>query len=148
MSIAPNFSIVTLGVANVSRSAEFYRALGWEQVRSESDGITWFRTSGTWLGLYGYDLLAQDAAVEPVAQSALPAYRGITLAINLPTEADVDAAFEVAAAAGAPIIKAAHRAEWGGYSGYFADPDGNLWELCFNPGFPIDAAGRIDIPKG
>jgi catechol 2,3-dioxygenase-like lactoylglutathione lyase family enzyme len=144
--VTPNFSIVTLGVADLERSARFYRDLGWEQRGDQAVGITWFRTSGTWLGLYGYEALAADAGVDPVPQGDLPRFRGVTLAINLGSEAEVDLAFVRAREAGATIVKPAARAEWGGYSGYFADPDGNLWELAHAPGFPIDAEGRIDIP--
>jgi catechol 2,3-dioxygenase-like lactoylglutathione lyase family enzyme len=144
--IAPNFSIVTLGVADLDRSIRFYADLGWERRGNRADGIVWFRTNGTWIGLFGYDELAKDAALTAPPVEAQPRYRGITLAINLPGEAEVDAAFEVAIEAGGSIVKPAERMTWGGYSGYFADLDGHLWELCHNPGFPIDAEGRIDIP--
>ncbi len=136
--------IVTLGVRDLARSIAFYSALGWERRGDPGQGIVWFRTSGSWIGLFGYAELAADAALE--APEDLPAYRGVTLAVNLPSEADVDAAFAAALAAGARSVKAAERTDWGGYSGYVADPDGHLWELACNPGFPIDADGRIDIP--
>ncbi len=142
MSIAPNFTIVTLGVADLARSAEFYRALGWDQRSDESAGITWFRTSGTWLGLFGYDDLAADVGV---AADPPAAYRGITLALNFNNEADVDRVLAEAVGAGARLVKPAERAEWGGYSGYFADPDGHLWEAAFAPGFPVGDDGTIDI---
>lgn len=142
MSIAPNFTIVTLGVADLARSAEFYRALGWDQRGDESAGITWFRTSGTWLGLFGYDDLAADVGV---AADPPAAYRGITLALNFNNEADVDRVLAEAVGAGARLVKPAERAEWGGYSGYFADPDGHLWEAAFAPGFPVGDDGTIDI---
>ncbi|MCB1279999.1 MAG: VOC family protein [Salinibacterium sp.] len=142
MSIAPNFTIVTLGVADLARSAEFYRALGWDQRGDESVGITWFRTSGTWLGLFGYDDLAADVGV---AADPPAAYRGITLALNFNNEADVDRVLAEAVGAGARLVKPAERAEWGGYSGYFADPDGHLWEAAFAPGFPVGDDGTIDI---
>lgn len=144
--VAPNFVIVTLGVSDLERSARFYRGLGWEQRGDLSAGITWFKTSGSWVGLFGYDDLAQDASLEASPRAELPAYRGITLAVNLPTEEAVDLAFVRVRELGGRIVKPATRAEWGGYSGYFADPDGHLWELCFNPGFPLDENGRIDIP--
>ena len=143
--IAPNFSIVTLGVADLDRSIRFYADLGWEQRGDRAQGILWFKTSGTWLGLFPYDELAADAALDPPPIEDQPRYRGITLAINLPTEADVDAAFVAAVEAGGTVVKPAERLSWGGYSGYFSDPDGHLWELCYNPGFPIDADGRIEI---
>lgn len=143
MGIAPNFSIVTLGVADLARSAAFYRALGWEQRGDVSTGIVWFRTAGTWIGLFGHDELAADVGLpaSPPTQ-----YRGITLALNFATEAEVDDALEVAVAAGARLIRPAARADWGGYSGYFADPDGHLWETAYAPTFPVSADGTIDIP--
>jgi catechol 2,3-dioxygenase-like lactoylglutathione lyase family enzyme len=144
MSVAPTFAIVTLGVRDLDRSIAFYTALGWERRGNPDDGIVWFRTSGTWIGLFGYDALAEDAALD--APAGLPAYRGITLALNLRSESEVDDAFDVFDEAGATVVKAAERMSWGGYSGYVADPDGHLWELAHNPHFPIDAEGRSDIP--
>jgi catechol 2,3-dioxygenase-like lactoylglutathione lyase family enzyme len=144
--IPANFSIVTLGVGDLARSVDFYRALGWEQRGDVSAGITWFRTAGTWIGLFGYDALAEDVGVAPPPVCSLPTYRGITLAVNVHDEAEVDRALDHAAAVGAQVVKPAERAPWGGYSGYFADPDGHLWEVAFAPGFTIDDDGRIEIP--
>jgi catechol 2,3-dioxygenase-like lactoylglutathione lyase family enzyme len=143
--VPAHLTIVTLGVADLDRSAAFYRALGWEQHGDLAAGITWFRTSGTWLGLFGHDALAEDVGVEATPQTDLPTYRGITLAINLNDEAAVDRAFAHVVEVGGRVVKPATRASWGGYSGYFADPDGHLWELAFTPDFPVDADGRIDI---
>ena len=140
--LAPNLVIVTLGVADLDRSIAFYSGLGWEQRGDRAQGIVWFRTSGPWLGLFATGELAADAGLEP---QPLSPYRGITLAVNLPSEEDVDAAFVLVRRLGAAIVKEPERAEWGGYSGYFADLDGHLWELCFNPGFPLDEHGRIEI---
>ena len=140
--LVPNLVIVTLAVSDLDRSVAFYRGLGWEQRGDRSQGIVWFRTSGSWLGLFGADELAADAGL---TATELPPFRGFTLAVNLPSEADVDDAFDTVRALGADVVKEPVRAEWGGYSGYFADPDGHLWELCFNPGFPLDDQGRIDI---
>ncbi|MGA9747357.1 MAG: VOC family protein [Nocardioides sp.] len=145
LDVPPNFSIVTLGVSDLGRAAKFYRDLGWEQRGDEAEGITWFRTSGSWIGLFGYDALAEDAATAPVPQGDLPAFRGITLALNLPSEAAVDLAFARVHQAGGRVVKPAKPTEWGGYSGYFADPDGHLWEIAHAPGFPIDEQGRIEI---
>ncbi len=145
LDVPPNLTIVTLGVADLARSARFYRDLGWEQRGDEGQGITWFKTSGSWIGLYGYDALAQDAEVEPTPEADLPTYRGITLALNLPSEAAVDLAFARVHHAGGRVVKPAKPTEWGGYSGYFADLDGHLWEIAFAPGFPIDEHGRIEI---
>lgn len=143
-TLPANFGIVTLGVADLARSIAFYSALGWERRGNPSEGIVWFRTSGSWVGLFGYHDLAEDAGLEAPAEP--PSYRGVTLAVNLPSETAVDDAFSVAVAAGASVVKPAERAFWGGYSGYVADPDGHLWELACNPGFPLDDEGRIDIP--
>ena len=141
--LSPNLVIVTLGVGDLDRSIEFYRGLGWEQRGDRAQGIVWFRTSGPWVGLFPTGELADDAGLR---SEPLPAYRGLTLAVNLPTEDEVDAAFDLVRSLGAIVVKDPERAPWGGYSGYFADPDGHLWELCFNPGFPLDEHGRIEIP--
>lgn len=142
MSIAPNFTIITLGVADLERSAAFYRALGWEQRGDTAEGITWFRTSGTWLGLFGHEALAEDVGL---SSEHLPAFRGITMALNFNDTNAVDEVLAEAVHAGARLVKPAQRAEWGGYSGYFADPDGHLWEAAFAPGFTVMDDGTIDI---
>lgn len=142
VSVPPNFTIVTLGVADLNRSVAFYRELGWEQRGNPAEGITWFRTSGTWIGLFGYTDLASDVGLP--ADPPTP-YRGITLALNFGDEQAVDAALARAVDAGAQLVKPASRAEWGGYSGYFADPDGHLWEAAFAPGFPVSDEGTIEI---
>jgi predicted lactoylglutathione lyase len=141
--VPANLVIVTLGVADLGRSIAFYAGLGWEQRGTAEQGIVWFRTSGPWVGLFPAERLAEDAGVE---DAPLPPFRGVTLAVNLPSEREVDEAFRAAAGVGARVVKEPVRAEWGGYSGYVADPDGHLWELCFNPMFPLDEHGRIDIP--
>lgn len=144
--VAPNLAIVTLGVSDLDRSVRFYTDIGWQQRGDVADGIVWFKTSGSWLGLFGYDALAADAQIEAPPADEQPTYRGITLAVNLASEDAVDLAFVRVREAGGKIVKPAARTEWGGYSGYFADPDGILWEICHNPGFALDAEGRIDIP--
>jgi catechol 2,3-dioxygenase-like lactoylglutathione lyase family enzyme len=141
-ALAPNLVIVTLGVVDLDRSIGFYRGLGWEQRGDRAQGIVWFRTSGPWVGLFPTDALAADAGM---TSGELPPYRGLSLAVNLPSEDEVEAAFDLVRRLGAAVVKAPERAEWGGYSGYFADPDGHLWELCYNPGFPLDEHGRIEI---
>ena len=142
MSISPNFTIVTLGVADLERSTEFYRDLGWEPRGDAFSGICWFRTSGTWIGLYGHADLAADVGVPADPPTV---YRGITLALNFGSETEVDAALAEAIKVGARLIKPAERAPWGGYSGYFADPDGHLWEAAYAPSFPVAEDGTIDI---
>src|ERR687890_13660 len=97
--------IVTLGVRDLARSIAFYEALGWERRGDPAQGIVWFRTSGSWIGLFGYAELAADAALP--APETLPAYRGVTLAINFETETEVDEAFTAAQQAGATLVKPA-----------------------------------------
>lgn len=142
MSVPARISIVTLGVDDVARSKAFYEALGWEVAGTVGDEICWFRTADSYLGLFDRESLARDAGLrsEPTAE-----FGGITLAINVESEAAVDAAFEAATGAGARILKPAEATDWGGYSGYFADPDGHPWEVAHNPSFPIDEDGRITI---
>ena len=142
MSVPARISIVTLGVDNLARSKAFYEALGWEVAGTVGDEICWFKTADSYLGLFDRESLARDAGLrsEPTAE-----FGGITLAINVESEAAVDAAFEAATGAGARILKPAEATDWGGYSGYFADPDGHPWEVAHNPSFPIDEDGRITI---
>jgi hypothetical protein len=140
--LAPNLVIVTLGVRDLDRSITFYAGLGWEQRGDREQGIVWFRTSGPWLGIFAADELAADAGI-PV--EPLPQFRGITLAVNLADVGQVDEAVTLVQAQGGTVVKPAAHTPWGGYSGYVADPDGHLWELCFNPGFPLDDDGRIEI---
>jgi catechol 2,3-dioxygenase-like lactoylglutathione lyase family enzyme len=140
--IPARISIVTLGVADLPRAVAFYQALGWDRAASSMDQIAWFHTADANLGLFPNAELAADAN--------LPADRapfgGVTLAINVETADLVAAYLDAAVAAGATLLKPATRAEWGGVSGYFADPDGHPWEVAFNPGFPIGADGRVTIP--
>jgi catechol 2,3-dioxygenase-like lactoylglutathione lyase family enzyme len=142
MSIPARISIVTLGVADIRRAVAFYEALGWERAASSMDEIAWFRTADTNLGLWSSDLLAADAGLP----SQRTRFGGVTLAINVETEAQVGECLAAAVEAGGTLLKPATRAEWGGVSGYFADPDGHPWEVAFNPGFPIGPDGRVAIP--
>ena len=143
MTVPARISIVTLGVADVGRSVAFYSALGWERCESSQEAIAWFRTVGSYLGIFGRDALAEDAASAGLPQAG---FGGVTLAINVEAEDQVDAALAAAVAAGGSLLKPATRADWGGLSGYFADPDGHPWEVAHNPFFPIDAEGRVHIP--
>jgi catechol 2,3-dioxygenase-like lactoylglutathione lyase family enzyme len=142
MSIPARLSIVTLGVDDVTRSRAFYEALGWEVAGAVGEEICWFRTSDSYVGLWGREDLARDAGLrsEPTAE-----FGGITLAINVENEEAVTAALEAAVTAGGRILKPGTRMDWGGFSGYFADPDGHPWEVAYNPTFPIDEDGRITI---
>jgi uncharacterized protein len=144
MSVPPRISLVTLGVADVERATAFYLALGWELSSSSVQGdVSFFRLGGAALALYGHDDLAADALLRP---SLAPEFRGVTTAINVSSAEEVDAALATAAASGATIAKPGQRAEWGGYSGYFADPDGHLWEVAHNPYWPLDEDGLPVLP--
>jgi catechol 2,3-dioxygenase-like lactoylglutathione lyase family enzyme len=146
MSAVPaRLSIVTLGVADLHRSIEFYEALGWQRRSSSVPGVIgWFGLGGTYLGVFPRDELATDAAIaDPGPQ---PRFGGITLAINVESDSAVETCIEAARAAGAVILKPPEMAIFGGLSGYFADPDGHPWEIAHNPGFPLDRDGRITIP--
>ena len=143
MTVPARINIVTLGVADLPRSRAFYEALGWEACASSQEEIAWFRTGGAYLGLFPRDHLAADANV---AAGDPAQFSGVTLAINVASEEEVGPALDAAAAAGGRIQKPATRADWGGLSGYFADPDGHAWEVAHNLFFPIDAEGRITIP--
>jgi uncharacterized protein len=135
-------SIVTLGVQDLVRSTAFYEKLGWRKASASNESIIFFQAGGMGLALYPRQELAKDAEVN--ADGA--GFTGITLAYNARTRGEVDGVMKEAEAAGARIVKAPKEAFWGGYSGYFADPDGFLWEVAWNPFFPISEDGAIQIP--
>jgi hypothetical protein len=130
----PHISIITLGVDNLKRSVAFYAdGLGLpfaEDFDPDEDGIAFFEVGpGLRLALYPWDKLAEDAQQPPDGEG----FRGVTLAHNVRRRDRVDAVIAEAADAGAEIVKEPEEVFWGGYSGYFADPDGHLWEVAFNP---------------
>lgn len=127
----PRISMITLGVRNLARSVRFYeQGLGLPRMDSPPE-VAFFTLNGSWLGLYGRESLAEDAGV-PADGSG---FAGFTMAHNVDSEAAVDELMERAVAAGATLVKPARKVFWGGYSGYFADPDGYLWEVAHNPLF-------------
>ncbi|MFQ5815864.1 MAG: VOC family protein [Candidatus Hydrothermarchaeaceae archaeon] len=130
----PRISLITLGVSDLTRSVQFYRDGLGLPLRQGSDRIAFFETKGTWLALYPHEALAADATV-PSDGTGFP---GFTLAHNVRSRTEVDAVLKEAEAAGAKIIKPAQDTNWEGYSGYFADPDGYLWEVAWNPHFWIE----------
>ena len=143
MGVPAGMSIVTFGVSDLERSRRFYEALGWERTSSGDATIWWFRTADSYLRLFGYESLADDANL-PITSP--PPFGGVTLAICVDSEEAVIAAIEQAQKAGARVLKPPQKAEWGGFSGYFADPDHYPWEVAFNPHFPIRTDGRVFIP--
>lgn len=141
----PRVSIITLGVKDMKKARSFYEALGWQAGGPSNDSVTFFQGRGIVLGLYGHDALADDAGVE-LAPS--PSYRGSSLAYNVKSEAQVDDAFAHAVKCGATPVKQPEKVFWGGYSGYFSDPDGHLWEVAHNPFAQFCEDGHLIIdPK-
>lgn len=136
-------SIVTLGVADISASRSFYQRLGWTASSAASnDDIVFFQLGGIVLALYGRAALARDAKLDPGE-----GFGGVTLAYNGRGKEEVDATLEAAEKAGARILKPAGEVFWGGYSGCFADPDGHVWEVAWNPRFPLRDDGSIELPE-
>jgi predicted lactoylglutathione lyase len=134
--------MITLGVADVPAARAFYERLGFKAAGFDSDEVSFFETNGSILGLFGRKALADDAAVADDGEG----FRAVTCAINLDSEAAVDAALQLVVRAGGRIIKPAQKVFWGGYSGYFSDPDGHIWEIAFNPVFALDNEGRLQLP--
>jgi catechol 2,3-dioxygenase-like lactoylglutathione lyase family enzyme len=134
-------SLVTLGVADLDRSRRFYEdGLGWKR-GTRDDNVVFFQLPGSILALWSRAALADDAGLpNPGAGSG---FGGIALAYNARTREDADAVLAEAEKAGAHILKPAHETFWGGYSGYFADPDGHVWEVAHNPFWVVDEAGHV-----
>jgi catechol 2,3-dioxygenase-like lactoylglutathione lyase family enzyme len=129
----PRISLITLGVADLERSVRFYRdGLGLPK-RDGPEGVAFFELRGTWLSLYPREALAEDATVNHEGSG----FRGFSLAHNVASPEEVDRTIAQAVAAGATLVKPGQKVFWGGYSGYFADPDGFLWEVAWNPHFTI-----------
>jgi len=135
-------SLVTLGVADVANSRRFYEAMGLAASGASQAEVAFFQLGNVVLALFGRADLAQDANVA----DGPPGFSGIALAWNVPSEREVDEALAQAVASGGRLVKPGQKVFWGGCSGYFADPDGHLWEVAFNPFFPLDDAGRISLP--
>lgn len=131
-------TLVTLGVRDLDRAAAFYEAVGFVSVFA-AEGVVFLRTRGSALGLYGWEDLAADAAVDLEGSG----FRGVTLASNQPSQRAVDDTVARWVAAGATPVKAPVTAEWGGYSGYVTDPDGHLWEIAYNPGPLFQPGGAL-----
>jgi predicted lactoylglutathione lyase len=146
MGLPARFSLATLGVRDVKRSTEFYQALGWPLSKASVAGdVSFFDTDGGILAIWGVDDLAKDAGV-PTGPGRDPGFRGSAYAINLDSPEDVDQFLALAVTAGGQITRPALATDWGGYNGYFADPDGHLWEVAHNPHWPIGPHGRPILP--
>ena len=135
----PNLSFVTLSVHDLARATHFYKALGFTAQEPANEGVTFFELGGVILSLFPRAELAKDAAVE----DSEPGFSGISLAWNVASEVEADEALAHAVACGATLVKAAHKVFWGGYSGYFRDPEGHLWEVAYNPFGRFDERGQF-----
>jgi uncharacterized protein len=136
-------SVITLGVADVSRAQAFYEALGWQLddgVDDESDHIAFFQAGGLIVSLWARDKLAADGGVEDKGSWA-----GVTLGYNVASPGEVDAVIAEARAAGARVGREAGKTFWGGYSGVFIDPDGHPWEVAHNPAWTVRDDGSVDL---
>jgi uncharacterized protein len=140
--VEPRLSLLTLGVDDHARSRRFYEALGFVASGPSNDDVAFYMAGGVVLSLYNRASLLRDTGLS----DGTPGFAGITLAHNVRSEAEVAAVLAEAVAAGARLIKASHKVFWGGIIGYFADPDGHLWEVAYNPDFPFDAAGNLQLP--
>ena len=140
--VEPRLSIVTLGVGDLGRAVTFYRdGLGWPLSGASEEDIAFFKTGGVVLALYPRGALAEDVGVDPEGSG----FSGFTLAHNVAERERVDSTLAEASYAGARIVKEAQDVFWGGRSGYFADPDGHLWEVAWAPGFCFAEDGRLAL---
>ncbi|MDX8354693.1 VOC family protein [Cognatiyoonia sp. IB215182] len=135
-------TLITLGVADLERAKTFYAALGWTPTREVEGQVVFYQINGMALGFFGLGSLAKDQG-RPDAQLGVGA---MTLAQNFNTEAEVDAAYKTAIEAGAAVLKEPQKVFWGGYSGYYADPDGHVWEVAHNPFWPLNEDGSLTLP--
>jgi catechol 2,3-dioxygenase-like lactoylglutathione lyase family enzyme len=138
-------TVITLGVGDMRASIAFYEALGFaRKFHATGEEVAFFETGGAVLGLYPWSKLAQDATLPD--QPRPTGFRGMTLAWNCRTTEEVDAVLAFAVASGAALLKAAHRTDYGGYSGYFTDPDGHPWEVVVAPGIEVGEDRRVHLP--
>ena len=138
----PRVTLITLGVADVGRARRFYvDGLGWPVASFGGEEVAFLPLAGLVLALYRAADFAADTG-RPLATGS----NGFALAHNTRSRAEVDAVFALARRAGARVLKAPEEKSWGGYAGYFADPDGHAWEIAWNPGFPFRADGSIELP--
>ena len=134
-------SLVTLGVGDLRRAREFYEQLGWRG--QEIEGTVFFQAGSIGIVLWGRDKLAEDSGVD---DTEVGGFGGIALAHNVRSPTDVEGVVMAAADAGATVTRPPADTFYGGYAGCFTDPDGHVWEIAYNPGFPLDLDGAITIP--
>ena len=137
-------SLVTLGVSDLARSIAFYEELGFKRKARKAEGVGFFQAGASAFAVWLADELAKDSDL--AMEIPPPAFRGVALAWNCRSEQEVDVAMAHAGKAGARVTKPPHKTFWGGYVGYFTDPDGHLWEVTYNPDFPLTDDGRLIVP--
>jgi catechol 2,3-dioxygenase-like lactoylglutathione lyase family enzyme len=143
--LQPRFTVITLGTADMRRAIAFYDALGFtRKMKQTGEAVAFYDTGASVLALWSWKELAADADISNAAQT--PAFRGVTLAWNCNSREEVDAVIAHALTCGAELRLAAGATEYGGYRGYFADPDGHLWEAVTAPGIVVQADGRVAVP--
>jgi len=136
----PRISMITLGVSDLDKSIKFYKeGLGFPRMESSPE-IAFFTLNGSWLSLYIRESLAEDATVSPEGSG----FNGFTLSHNVASESEVDQIIEHSVSVGAILVKTPQKVFWGGYSGYFKDPDGYLWEVAHNPHFWVGPEDEHD----
>ena len=141
----PRFTVITLGVDDIKASIAFYAGLGFSRkMRATGDEVAFFDTGGTTIALFAWANAAREAGVAEEPRPA--AFRGVTLAWNCRDRAEVDAVLAFALGHGAKLLKAAAPTEYGGYAGYFADPDGHVWEAVVAPGIAVGDDRRVHLP--
>lgn len=140
--LPPRISLITLGARDVTALSEFYESLGWRKSSDSVRGeVSFFDTAGSRLAIYSLEDLSRDVHEEVPEPKA---FSGITLAINLASTAEVDFAIAAATKAGGLVVTPPIETDWGGYNAHFADPEGNVWEVAFNPGWPL---GEDTLPQ-
>ena len=141
----PRFTVITLGITDMRASIAFYEALGFaRKFRDTGEAVAFFDTGGTVIGLFPWDRLAKDVTLPD--QPRPQAFRGMTLAWNCGSTEEVDAVLDFAASCGASLLKPAHKTDYGGYSGYFGDPDNHPWEVVVAPGIEVSEDRRVHLP--
>jgi uncharacterized protein len=141
----PRLTVITLGVNDMRKSIAFYEALGFaRKFRATGEAVAFFDTGATVIGLFPWDQLARDVTLPENPRPK--AFRGMTLAWNCNSREEVDAVLNFAVSKGAELIKPAHATDYGGYSGYFADPDGHPWEAVVAPNIEVGSDRRVHLP--
>jgi catechol 2,3-dioxygenase-like lactoylglutathione lyase family enzyme len=144
--VEQRLSLVTLGVADLERARRFYEeGLGWRRANKHAE-VVFFQVGGMVLALWGRNELAADAQIPTQAARPSDGFGGIALAYNARSRDEVDAILRQAQSAGARILKSAQDTFYGGYAGYFADPDGHVWEMAWNPEWQVGTDGSITLP--